>query len=134
MNERHALNTSPLPPVLSEGLLLISVLALLTLDGEPFGKRPPRRVLDDILPNELSDHLRGRQILCTANLLKDLLLSRINQDGQPRRPAFGCLIGTWHVNSIVIAKKMKSNIIAIRTYVEQSGGRGQGLVPHAAGA
>jgi hypothetical protein len=87
------------------------VLFSLALDGEPFGERPARRVLDDVLPNEFSNHLRGRQILRGANLLEDLLLSRIDQDRQSRRPAFGRLVGARHVNRIVIAAKGEGNII-----------------------
>ena len=51
------------------------------LTGEPFRKRPARRVLDYVLADQLSDYLRGRQILRGANLLEDPLLSRVDQYG-----------------------------------------------------
>src|SRR5579859_94027 len=49
---------------------------------EPRGQLPVSRVFHDVLANQLSHDLRGRQIPFCADLLEYLFLSRIDEQGK----------------------------------------------------
>ena len=80
-------------------------LNLCRVRDQPIRQWSARGMINDVLPYQLPDHLRRGEVLRRADLLEDLLLSRVDQDGQTCGSGFHrWKESAWHVNQVIIAK------------------------------